>query len=62
MLSPHLTSIVAQQHIAEQQRTAARHHLMLATADDVRRPDTKTASALARWLRRHLTKPQPVSR
>lgn len=61
MLSPHLTSIVAQQHIADRQRTAARHHLMLATTDD-RRPDNKTGSALVRWLRRHLTEPQPVSR
>jgi hypothetical protein len=62
MLSPHLTFIVAQQHIADLQRSAAPHHLMLATTDDVRRPDTKTGSAFVRWLRRHLTEPQPVSR
>jgi hypothetical protein len=61
MLSPHITSIIAQQHISELHRAAANHRLAHATPT-VRQPDTEPRSLFARRLRRRLPDAQPVSR
>jgi hypothetical protein len=61
MLSTHLTSIIAQQHVAELHRAAADHRLAHATRE-ARRPDTDITRTIVRRLRRHLTDAQPVSR
>jgi len=61
MLSTHLTSIIAQQHIAELHRAAAHHRLAHATRE-ARRPDTDATRVIVRRLRRHLTDARPVSR
>jgi len=61
MLSTHLTSIIAQQHIAELHRTAAHHRLPHANRE-ARRPDTDATRVIVRRLHRHLTDAQPVSR
>jgi hypothetical protein len=61
MLSPHLTSSVNQQHIADLHRAAARHRLVHAIRD-ARRRDPETDSVSFRRLRRRLTHSLPVSR
>ena len=53
MLSTHLTSIIAQQRIAELHQAAARHRVVNATRD-VRRPDTETHNVLLRRRRRRV--------
>ena len=56
MLSTHLTSIIAQQHIAELHRAAAHHRLAHATLE-ARRTHTDAPATFVRRLRRHLTHP-----
>lgn len=60
MLSTLITSIVAQQRVAELHRVAADHRLARATRE-VRRPETDTTRMIVRRRRRHLTDAQPVS-
>jgi len=61
MLSTHLTSIIAQQHIAELHRAAA-HRRLAHTTREARQPDTDATRVIVRRLRRHLTDAPPVSR
>ncbi|HTX08589.1 MAG TPA: hypothetical protein VME22_08250 [Solirubrobacteraceae bacterium] len=61
MLSPHLTSIIAQQHINELHRAAAHQRLVHATRDP-RRPETNAPSVFLRRLRPHRAAARPASR
>jgi hypothetical protein len=61
MYSPHLNLIVAQRHIADQQRAADQQRLAHATIN-ARTDPADTPVAFVRQLRRRLTRPQPASR
>ena len=61
MLSPHLTSSIAQQHINDLHRAAAHQRLVHATRDS-RRPETNVRNVFLRRLRPHRATAQPASR
>ena len=61
MLSPHLTSIIAQQKITELQRAAA-HHRVVHTTRDARWPDTEVGRVFLRRRRSRRTAAQPAAR